>query len=129
MLDLWITVLKIWKLNQFASDSIVLQNTFNYVFPDYFMPRHKISPSFPHCDWIPTLLSPTLLSNLCWNTEAALCLHRTYKSHHSDLRRKKRWQWIGPPLFKYSSNTSHPLENSNKKLFYSTHSILLVFPE
>lgn len=42
-----ITVL-IGKLNQFASDSIVVQNNFNYVFADYFMPRHG-SP-FPHCD-------------------------------------------------------------------------------
>lgn len=95
-----ITVL-IGKLNQFASDSVVLQNTFNYVFVDYFMPRHGFPLSLTVI-WTPLWLSPTLLCNLCWNTEATMCLHRTYKSHHSDLRKKnKTWQWIGPPFFKY----------------------------
>lgn len=51
LLELWITSLKnlkTGKLNQFASDSIVLQNTSNYVFADCFMPTH--GPPFPHSD-------------------------------------------------------------------------------
>lgn len=47
-MDYWPKNLKIGKLNHFASDSIALQNTSNYVFADYFMPRYSLP--FHHWD-------------------------------------------------------------------------------
>lgn len=64
--------LKIGKLNQFARDSIVLQ-TFLTMGLLIILCQDTVLLSLTVI-WIPTL-SPTLLINLGWNTEATMCLH------------------------------------------------------
>lgn len=90
--------LKIGKLNQFARDSIVLQ-TFLTMGLLIILCQDTVLLSLTVI-WIPTL-SPTLLINLGWNTEATMCLHWRYKSQHSDLGKKKKGSGLAPALFKY----------------------------
>lgn len=52
LIELWITALRnleILKWSHFASDLYSVATRFNYMFADYFMPRH--GPCLPHSDF------------------------------------------------------------------------------